>query len=187
MSHQFESAGMRAFPRTSAAFSRFILPRRIPSLLAILCLYATAQAESPFSVTGELAFYGPYGIGAGLGTFYEKPDLVPYVSGFWGSLAILRTDEAGVFEDYTETLLDIQGGADLDTSQIPVLKDVEKLDVFTGLTLGRRSYTYLDEDYSKILFGVVVGGLYTINDNWSAGGKFSTMTRDPRLLVRYSF
>ncbi|EAR10577.1 hypothetical protein [Reinekea blandensis] len=181
------SAGARFLSFVPATINKKTLKRGFLTLFSGLILQTSVFAESPFSVTGEVAVYGPYGIGAGIGTFYEKPDLIPFVSGFWGSAALLFSDEEGVFEDYTETLIDLQVGGNLDTSQIPLLRNVEKLDVFAGLTLGRRSYTYLNEDYSKILFGVVAGGLYSINETWAVGGKLSTMTRDPRLLVRYSF
>lgn len=175
--------------RTVRPNTRRFLSNLVLSICAVtlFAAHGYTSAESPFSPTVEVTFIGPYGVGAGLGTFYAMPDRVPYVAGIWGSLALLSSEEEGLFEDYTETLIELQSGVLVDTSNIPVLQDIEALDVFGGLTLGRRSYTYLDEDYSKVMAGLVIGGLYAVNEQWSVGGKLSTMTQDPRLLVRYSF
>jgi hypothetical protein len=151
---------------------------------SLISLSTTLIADESLSYFAELSVLGPYGVGIGAGAFYDKPDVVKYIDGFWGGITILRVKEEGVYEDYTETTLDLHGGVTLD---IPPLRSIDKLSVFTGISVGRRGYTYLEEDYSEVIFGPIVGAMYDINSDWTAGGAFSFMTSNPRLYISYKF
>lgn len=157
---------------------------KLIQVLIIGGISALAAGKPPLSPFLEVAALGPYGPGIGVGTFYEKPGIVKYIDGFWGGAGMFWSEESGVFEDYTETLIDLHGGVLLD---IPKLNEIEKLDVFAGVSIGFRSYEYLSTDYSDTIFGLVAGAMYAIDDTWSAGGMYSFMANSPRLMASYSF
>jgi hypothetical protein len=157
---------------------------KLIQVLIIASISTLAAGQTPFSPFLEVAAFGPYGPGIGVGAIYDNSKIVKYVDGFWGGAGVFWSEESGVFEDYTETLIDLHGGALLN---IPKLNEIEKLDVFAGLSIGFRSYEYLSADYSETIFGLVAGAMYAIDDTWSAGGMYSFMTNAPRLMVSYSF
>ncbi|AJQ93072.1 hypothetical protein [Gynuella sunshinyii] len=157
-------------------------------LAALLGMGGYTQASGQLKPFGEFGFIGPYGVGIGAGAFYDKPEMIQYIKGFWGGAALLLDDETdNGYGNYTESVLDFHGGISFDSRQIPGLDQVEKLTLFTGLSVAFRDYEHQGENRSRTMFGPVVGAVYEVSQHWTLGGMLSTTTNDPRLIFSYSF